>query len=204
MCLKTSMLIITTILITSCLGGTPGPQGPKGDPGPAGSAGAVGLVGPQGPQGIQGPAGPAGSGSGGLVYVDADGREAGPAGINWRVDAQTGLVWIISTDTGQVETQWYTNVTRYSESIDCSGNSVVQSFPPRMPFKVESDGGWRVRSDDAPMRQATVRSRHGGAADGGCAAFGPGILPVIDLPSERFDINPPVFPYRGPLHIEQR
>jgi hypothetical protein len=196
------MMLMACVMI-GCVESAPGgsgAQGPKGDPGP------MGPPGPQGPPGIQGPVGPAGS-SDGLIYVDADGREVGPAYSIMTVDVH-GLVWIMDTETvrtGELNGIPYPAVSPYYTTTDCSG-TVYVSAAPLTPFKGDPDGGWYVRAATDPAVPRVVRSVRyswgGPCTSHGDAGVGP--LRLIPLPSERFDIAPPVLPFRGPLHVERR
>lgn len=199
-----SVVIVVVAILAGCTGGAPGSggtQGPKGDPG---SQGPAGVQGPPGPQGAVGPPGAAGELGPRFVWVDVDGKEFGPVSLFYHVDETTGFAWGVDRETATVGVNFGSSYT-YFENSDCSGPPLVLAVLPRQPFKIDADGGWRVRSDTTSSTRVTALSWRVGAR-GGCSSLGvTGVaVQVIPLPPERPDVVPPVLPFRGPLHVERR
>ena len=116
--------------------GPQGPEGPKGDPGAQGPAGPQGLTGPQGATGTEGPQGPEGpqgaqgadgrpGDPGGLIVVDADGREVGTLtdAHNGHVVRRAGddMVWFVAPRSGLEPTQ----TVFFHAQADCSGDRLL-------------------------------------------------------------------------------
>lgn len=201
-----------------------GPRGPAGEPGPAGPVGATGPQGLQGPKGdrgdtgIQGPPGVPG-GAGQLIYRDAAGNVAGDGlDLLW-VDTNSGLVWFIDAQSGQVDLSkhaWPTaapttgpGASYYWASTDCTGEQLLlpEAVPlPRVPVLYSGEAGYRARPDGLMPGSTAAQSRKSAwPSPGECQPYTETVSPtryfrMTDLAPVP---APPRLPFTAPLHVER-
>lgn len=137
-----------------------------------GTMGPQGVEGPAGPQGPEGPPGPQGatSISPALIWKNSVGTIIAYGEPPMHKDSNNDW-WFVQTDLGQVD-QTKQPISRIVyPSTNCTGPSFYLGptiaaaslprppyFPPRLPFFVETEGQWRVRTDNARSQMIDVQS----------------------------------------------